>query len=317
MSLLDRTGLFGSAPSWGAPFRPSVAQRSEALRALARHDPTALRRLIRDARAASDFFAQAWCLAEPDGSIGATALLAPHAGNTLHAMMTRGHTDAMVEPLGELLRTAVAGAQGCGRAMVQALVEPTRRREWRVLCASGMTQLATLGYYERLLPRRGRVAAEWPAGATISACDVHTDAGRATLGALLQETYRDTRDCPALTGMRTPDETLDGHITNHAVEPDLWSLVWLEGRPAAVSLVAPIPDCDSAEIVYFGVAAWARGQGLGPALLQHALGRLEHRGMRSVHLACDEANEPAIRMYHNAGFHRTIRRIAFVQSLRA
>jgi ribosomal protein S18 acetylase RimI-like enzyme len=81
-------------------------------------------------------------------------------------------------------------------------------------------------------------------------------------------------------------------------------------------MCAPLPGTDAAELVYFGVAAWARGRGIGPALLQHSIGRLEHRGMRSLHLACDEANAPALHLYHNAGFHRTMRRVAYVHALR-
>ncbi|RLS52539.1 MAG: hypothetical protein DWH93_00875, partial [Planctomycetota bacterium] len=79
MSLLDRTGLFGHAPDWGQPFQPSASQRAEALRRLAGPDPGVLRRLIRDARADPTFFDHAWCVADPDGCIGATALLAPQA----------------------------------------------------------------------------------------------------------------------------------------------------------------------------------------------------------------------------------------------
>jgi len=179
-----------------------------------------------------------------------------------------------------------------------------------------MRRLATLGYYERALPRRGRVAASWPSGASITACDLHTPQGHATLAALLQATYEATHDCPALAGVRTAQETLDGHLATHAADPDLWTMVWLDGRAAAVSMCAPLPGDDAAELVYFGVAHWARGLGIGPALLQHSIGRLEARGVRSLHLACDEANDPALRLYHNAGFHRAMRRVAFIHALR-
>ncbi|MEY4534306.1 MAG: Mycothiol acetyltransferase [Planctomycetota bacterium] len=316
VSLLDRTGLFGHAPDWGDPFQPAVAQRAEALRRLAGPEPSALRRLIRDARAHPDFFDHAWCVADPDGVIAATALLAPQPGNTLHALLTRGATDAAIPALGRLLATALDSARGRGRAMAQALVEPARGRELRVLEAAGMRRLATLGYYERALPRRGRVASSWPEGASITACDVHAEHARDELASLLQATYEATLDCPALAGMRTPAETLEGHLATHAVDPDLWTMVRLGGRAAAISMCAPLPGTDAAELVYFGVAAWARGRGIGPALLQHSIGRLEHRGMRSLHLACDEANAPALHLYHNAGFHRTMRRVAYVHALR-
>jgi len=316
VSLLDRTGLFGHAPDWGEPFQPSISQRAEALRRLAGPDPAVLRRLIRDARADPNFFQHAWCVADPEGCLGATALLAPQAGNTLQALVTHGTTDAAIPALGRLLARALDGAHGQGRAMAQALLEPARGRELRVLHAAGMRRLATLGYYERALPRRGRVAASWPDGASITACDVHSDQGRTTLSEVLQSTYEATLDCPALAGLRTPQETLEGHLATHAVDPDLWTMVWLEGRPAAVSMCALLPGTDAAELVYLGVVRPARGRGIGPALLQHTIGRLEHRGVRSLHLACDEANAPALHLYHNAGFHRTMRRIAFMHALR-
>lgn len=186
----------------------------------------------------------------------------------------------------------------------------------RVLEAAGMARLATLGYYERALPRRGRVATSWPAGATITACDVLTAGGRAELSELLQQTYDGTLDCPGLAGLRTTEEILQGHLATHAVEPDLWSIVRLEGKPVAVSMCSPLPFGEAAELVYFGVASNARGLGIGPALLQHSLGRLEHRGILAVHLACDESNAPALRMYRNAGFERTVRRVAYVRPMR-
>jgi GNAT superfamily N-acetyltransferase len=201
VSLLDRSGLFGHAPDWGEPFQPSVSQRAEALRRLAGPDPGALRRLIRDARADPAFFAHAWCVADPDGCIEATALLAPQAGNTLHALITRGSSDTAIPALGRLLSRALFSAQGLGRAMAQALIEPARARDIRVLQTAGMHRLATLGYYERALPRRGRIAASWPDGASITACDVHSDDGLATFSALLHATYEATLDCPALAGM--------------------------------------------------------------------------------------------------------------------
>ena len=50
------------------------------------------------------------------------------------------------------------------------------------------------------------------------------------------------------------------------------------------------------------VTATARGQGVGLALLEFAIGRAQGRGARSLTLNTNERNESALRLYRKAGF---------------
>ncbi len=46
----------------------------------------------------------------------------------------------------------------------------------------------------------------------------------------------------------------------------------------------------------------ARGTGLGRALVEAAIERARERGCRRIELDVDEANEPALALYHSLGF---------------
>jgi ribosomal-protein-alanine N-acetyltransferase len=57
-----------------------------------------------------------------------------------------------------------------------------------------------------------------------------------------------------------------------------------------------------AEILNVAVAASVRGQGIGRALVESALGLLAERGVREVFLEVRASNAVALRLYHSVGF---------------
>lgn len=61
---------------------------------------------------------------------------------------------------------------------------------------------------------------------------------------------------------------------------------------------------DEAEILMVAVAPQERGRGLGGRLIARHLARLAARGVKNVFLEVDEGNDPALRLYTNAGFER-------------
>jgi len=65
---------------------------------------------------------------------------------------------------------------------------------------------------------------------------------------------------------------------------------------------------DEAEILSVAVAYASQGRGLARDLLTLHLRRLAGLGARTVFLEVDEHNQPAIRLYHRAGFHEVARR---------
>ena len=69
------------------------------------------------------------------------------------------------------------------------------------------------------------------------------------------------------------------------------------------------------ELVYLGLAPGARGRGLGRQLLRHGLGLLHERRERSVTLAVDSRNTPALSLYESEGFRPAVQRAALIRSL--
>jgi [ribosomal protein S18]-alanine N-acetyltransferase len=65
---------------------------------------------------------------------------------------------------------------------------------------------------------------------------------------------------------------------------------------------------DEAEILSVAVAGRYRGRGLARQLLNLHLRRLAGLGARTVFLEVDEHNNPALRLYHRAGFSEVARR---------
>ena len=80
-------------------------------------------------------------------------------------------------------------------------------------------------------------------------------------------------------------------------------------------MLNPSPRQKTIELVYLGLANWARGSGLGAMLLNRGLEQCSLRGERAITLAVDECNTPAIRIYFKAGFRRLLRRVALIRVL--
>jgi ribosomal-protein-alanine N-acetyltransferase len=65
---------------------------------------------------------------------------------------------------------------------------------------------------------------------------------------------------------------------------------------------------DEAEILSVAVAGRQRGRGVARRMLDLHLRRLAGLGARAVFLEVDEHNDPALRLYHRAGFREISRR---------
>src|SRR4051812_2492300 len=81
----------------------------------------------------------------------------------------------------------------------------------------------------------------------------------------------------------------------------------LAGKKFAGFILSRIA-ADEAEILSVAVGASFQGRGLARRLLTMHLGRLAGRGVRTVFLEVGEANDPAAKLYANAGFREVSRR---------
>ena len=125
--------------------------------------------------------------------------------------------------------------------------------------------------------------------------------------ALLESTWIDSLDCPALAGCRTAHEALTCHRLTGCHDPELWSIARLNGRDAGLLLLTDWPDEREFEVVYMGVVPQERGKRIGRRLMEHAFQQTAEHSRRALRLAVDDANTHAMRIYNDLGFECTQR----------
>lgn len=271
------------------------------------------------------------------------ALASPGAGRTATLFATTARAAGDIAPLSQLLGFALEALTGAARDardgtdsraprelpvvdLVQALVDPSEFRQAEALSRAGMVRLAELSYLERATPRGPAAAPSTPLPTDLRA-EVWDPRERAEMIQTLERSYVGTLDCPDLAGLRRGEDVLEGHIQSGTFEPSLWTILRFvdgphNGRPAGVCLFnssaanSSSTGSGSLELVYFGLVPEARGRGLGRLLLQHGLDMTRERREGAILLAVDDRNEPAHRIYRDAGFRQRFKRIAYIHSVR-
>ena len=175
----------------------------------------------------------------------------------------------------------------------------------------GLQFLAELVYMELSLPRTWNPPT-LPAG--IELVPITTDE-LPDLAGVLEASYIETQDCPELGGLRRTQDIIEGHGAIGTVEPGGWTLLRVDGRFHGAVLVNQSSDARGHELVYLGLSKDVRGNGYGKLLLDHAIHRVIGNRSRSMTLAVDTRNQPAISLYTNTGFRSTTRRHAFIRSV--
>lgn len=306
--------------------RATPERVEDALSALLAAGPAASARFARQAETARISLDRIWCLADDLGRYRMAVLAVPSLGRT--AMLLASHVRSESEAR-ELARAVEAAALGCADTsdIAQALVEPARPLDILAYTHGGLRQLATLDYLERNLPRAGVLEATpppsgWTIGlaadpAALAMSDPHAmgETVRAEIMGVLDESYKDTRDCPGLAGLRRTSDVLDGHF-GLGERPRLWLVARLDGVAHGVCLINGSPDAANAELVYLGLARTARGHGVARALLAEGLRLCSAARIGVITLAVDSLNEPARRLYASFGFRKTTSRVALVRALR-
>ena len=91
------------------------------------------------------------------------------------------------------------------------------------------------------------------------------------------------------------DDVVESHMATGDFSPSRWHLIFKDGQPAGCCLLTHIPQSDSVELVYLGIAPIARGLGLGKQVLAYAIGQLGENGdigIKEVTCAVDNRNAP-------------------------
>ena len=285
----------------------------EAIKALVRGDKAAARRFLDYAEASELPLDLIWSLITPKGNIAATVLVTPSAGRTAMVFASRPPADNRIADMGQLIRTAVDGLRDQPITLAQALLDPGARDEHRIFEAGGFNRLAQLDYLERPIPRFKTITSPTlDEDVTIEAWNPEE---RKKMISLLESTYKDTLDCPGLTGMRSTNDILEGHIASGVFTPKWWHVLHVDGKPEGVALFNRSSDGNTIELVYLGISREIRGRGLGKILLTHGLSALDGESGRAIVLAVDRENSPAIHLYRRLGFRVSVKRVAYVRQV--
>ena len=206
------------------------------------------------------------------GSVGALHL-AESAGHVLTvcaALDLPGRVSLLVVPpwslaksslgvLPDVLAAGSAAADQRGMRFAQILLDP--ELSWRIepyLLAVGFSHLASLDYMQRnafdpvvIRPVEQVVWRTLP------------EAGEVALADVILHTYIGSRDCPALTGIRTMEEILASHRGAGEFDPDGWYLLQHRGRDVGVLRVYeawenPRPSLESTDLRTVSIDAGGR-----------------------------------------------------------
>lgn len=255
-----------------------------------------------------------WGRLNNQGKIIHTALAVPNAGRTAMIFASHPHSQEDIISLGGLLDFVANQLIKKDIHLAQILLEPKETLEQAATVAGGFKKLATLSYLQRPISKRTIPPKPiWPQGVTV---EQYRDEIRDDVLTAVLVSYEHTLDCPGLFGLRDPNDILAGHQASGKFDPSLWTLLRVDGKPSGVVLLNPFPKQRTIELVYIGLAPNARGKHLGNQLLRHALRLLDPKRARSMTLAVDEDNTPALNMYNSEGFESELKRIAFIRSLR-
>ncbi len=132
---------------------------------------------------------------------------------------------------------------------------------------------------------------------------------------LVDQTYQETLDCPAIDGLRSTRDVLIGYRDIGRERNDWWFIVRHENQDVGCLLLADHHPAAHAELVYMGLIPAARGRGWGSHLARQSLQIAADAGAEHVLLSVDAANLPALRHYQAAGFREWEQRSILIKSL--
>jgi GNAT superfamily N-acetyltransferase len=215
------------------------------------------------------------------------------------------------ETAGRLMEAALQALSESDLRIVQALLPTDVGEDVDVLRTAGFRHFSDLLYLVC-------VDADFPTVeiAPLSS-DVEfvpvTDEQEPRIATLVEATYVDTRDCPAVNGLRSIDDVLLGYRATGRYDSQGWLYVRHRGEDVGCLITADHPPHNTRELIYMGLVPAARRKGLGTVVIHHALWLAARDRQKRVVLAVDAANEPALRMYAAAGFQAWDRKSVFIR----
>jgi len=258
-----------------------------------------------------------WCIVDESGRVLGGALVLPSAGRAAQVLASRPSTELEASATARAITAATLGLRPSEATIAQAVLDhaeagTSAASRLGAFLAADFTELATLDYLNRPLPRRGEaLKPTLPAGVTIDPWR----RGDSTLISVLDASYERTLDCPGLCGLRRTEDILAGHLAAGRFVPGLWSILRTGARAVGALLLSPSHSGGEIDLVYLGLAPEVRGRGFGRLLLSHGLHQLAGRREALIALAVDRSNAPAARLYERSGFVKAGSRLAVIKPL--
>lgn len=287
----------------------------------------AAKRFVDQAPAHGIDMSLAWATLDSTGSrVRQVCLGVLGSGRTAMLFLSGPGADDQAGPESEQHSERVAVIRACTEklhelkpgsvALFQALPEPQDTASVAALRAAEYTWVGNLSYLRRPLQRsdaKHGPTGELPPGVAIVTCDQLGTEMDAVVTVALERSYLDTRDCPALCGLRDTADVLTSHRETGVWDPSIWWILTYEGQPEGCMLLAQTPEHDALELVYIGLGPKLRGLGLGSRMLRTALMTTAQRRVGELTCAVDRANDPAMKLYRKHSFVPFASRVAFVQ----
>jgi GNAT superfamily N-acetyltransferase len=305
-------GAFNAFGGDAPRIAPATAKElDEGLALVFGHLPQGERRARTDAarRAGYEVDGQLWLAREQDTLLGAVwiALEGPDGATLAEPRIA---ATAPPSTAARLLAAALASLEGRGVRWVQALVEPESEEPLKPFHDSGFRRVCDLVY----LASEPRSFPMEPPRSPLEyhpcPLDVHP-----RLAAIVERTYRESLDCPAIDGARNVRDVLAGYRSLGAFDPARWLIVRAEGHDVGCLLLADHGVAEPWEIQYMGLAPEWRGNGWGLAMVRHAQWLARGAGCARLMLAVDANNGPALRIYDATGWIAWKQRLVLLKTL--
>jgi mycothiol synthase len=252
-------------------------------------------------------------VAESHGKLVWAVLPVLNPGKTLLLLTGSNIADSAVPAASQLVTEVCDYFKHREVHLAQVLFEPEHAQARQLFSDLGFTQVAELIYLQGYVPRTAKSP---PLLENMRFLAYSAENHRLFADGILRS-YRDSLDCPALSGLRDIEDIIAGHRATGDHVPEMWQLLVEDDEPRGVLLLSRIPHSDAVELVYLGLSVEARGNGLGTVLMQQAMHLIVADHRRSLTLAVDSKNEPALRLYFRHGMQRIAARVAMIQDLRS
>jgi RimJ/RimL family protein N-acetyltransferase len=250
-------------------------------------------------------------VAEVSGRIVWAVLPILNPGRTL-LILTSPETGLPNVPAAQLVQEICGHFAGQGAHLAQVLLESQSHQSRQFFAGLRFNEIAELIYLQGQLPRN---TAEPALPANMSWLE-YSSGTHALFADAITRTYRESLDCPDLSGLREIDDVIAGHQATGEFDPAGWKLLLEGDKPMGVFLMSRIPHSDAMELVYLGLPLEARGKGLGIFLMKQVFFLILQNQRRKLSLAVDSKNEPALRLYFRFGMRQVATRRAMIRDLR-